>query len=187
MNYKRKAIFITGTDTNVGKTVASLVVGLLLQNKNIDVGVMKPVQCAGNDAAFLKEKLNLDDDLGLINPYFAKEALSPHLAFKRQKTEISFNHIQKCFEKLINRHDFVLVEGAGGLLAPVQGEYLMADLARDLDLEVLIVARLSLGTINHTLLTIEHARSLGLKVCGVIFNQDKENSRGLAEKTNPLA
>jgi len=187
MSYKQKAIFITGTDTNVGKTVASLVAGLLLQKKNIDVGVMKPIQCAGGDAAFLKEKLSLGDDLSLINPYFAKEPLSPHLAFKRQKTKISLSHIKNCFEKLIARHDLVLVEGAGGLLAPIQGDYAMADLARDLNLEVLIVARLSLGTINHTLLTIEQARSLGLKVCGVIFNHDKKGSLGLAEKTNPLA
>jgi adenosylmethionine-8-amino-7-oxononanoate aminotransferase len=187
MSRQQKAIFMTGTDTNVGKTTAALVIGLLLQKRNIHVGVMKPFQCAGEDAAFLKKKLSLRDALKDINPYFAKEPLSPHLAFSRQKTKISLSRIRTCFEKLKARYDVVLVEGAGGLLAPIQDNYLMADLARELDLEVLIVSRLSLGTINHTLLTINQARTLGLKVCGVVFNQGQNSSQGLAEKTNPLA
>jgi len=76
-----KGIFITGTDTNIGKTVATLVLGVLAQEEGINVGVMKPVQCAGNDAQFLKQTLGVKDSLTKINPYFANEPLSPHLAF----------------------------------------------------------------------------------------------------------
>ena len=184
---KRKAIFITGTDTDVGKTVACLTLGILLQKKNIDVGVMKPVQCAGSDAAWLKKKLRLRDDLGLINPYVAQEPLSPHLAFKRQGVKISVSYIKKCFDQLTARHDLLLVEGAGGLLAPIRENYLMADLARDLDLEVLIVARLGLGTINHTLLTVCEARRRGLKVCGVVLHEGKNRVPGIPERANPQA
>ena len=84
-----KGIFITGTDTNIGKTVATLVLGVLAQEKGIDIGVMKPVQCAGNDGQFLKRSLGVKDSLAKINPYFANEPLSPHLAFARQKKAIN--------------------------------------------------------------------------------------------------
>ncbi len=187
MKIKRRAIFITGTDTGVGKTVATLTLGLLLQARGVNVGVMKPVQCAGDDALFLKNRLHLEDDLKEINPYFAKEPLSPHLAFKRQKTKISIDGIRRGLETLRSRHDVVLVEGAGGLFAPIHNDYVMADLARDLDLDVVIVSRLSLGTINHSLLTIAQARQQGLKVCGVLFNQTVTGTQGIAEQTNPEA
>ncbi len=164
----------------------AVAVGLVLQKKGIDVGVMKPVQCAGADARFLKEKLNLSDEFSLINPFFAKEPLSPHVAFKRQGTKIDVAHIKKCLETLKARHDVVLVEGAGGLLVPIEGNYLMTDLARDLGLDVLIVSRLKLGTINHTLLTIREAQAAGLAVRGVIFNQTTQK-QGIPEKTNPDA
>lgn len=182
-----KGIFITGTDTDVGKTISTLALGLVLQKRGINVGVMKPVQCGGHDAQFLKEKLKLKDDLRDINPYFAKEPLSPHIALRRQGTKISISQIKKCFNRLKACHDVVLVEGAGGLFVPIQGDYLMADLARDLGLDVVIVSRLSLGTINHTLLTIAQARSSGLKVRGVIFNQGNKKGAGIPEKTNPKA
>lgn len=181
-----RAIFITGTDTDVGKTVTTFALALTLQKKGVNVGVMKPVQCAGSDARFLKKKLGLSDELSLINPYFAKEPFSPHIAFKRQKTKIDINHIKECFETLKARHDVLLIEGAGGLLVPIQENYLMADLARDLGIDVLIVSRLALGTINHTLLTIRQAQGVGLKVRGVIFNQTAEK-QGIPEKTNSEA
>ncbi|MCX5681934.1 MAG: dethiobiotin synthase, partial [Candidatus Omnitrophica bacterium] len=95
MNLKQRAIFITGTDTDVGKTIASLVIGLAMQKKGIDVGVMKPVQCAGHDAQFLKEKLKIKDSLRDINPYFAREPLSPHAAFKRQGIKIDISHLKE--------------------------------------------------------------------------------------------
>ncbi|MCX5681364.1 MAG: adenosylmethionine--8-amino-7-oxononanoate transaminase, partial [Candidatus Omnitrophica bacterium] len=104
---------------------------------------------------------------------------------KRQGIRIDISHLKECFERLKAKHDFLLVEGAGGLFVPIQGDYLMSDLARDLGLEVLIVSRLSLGTINHTLLTIRQARSSGLKVRGVILNQGNQKALGIPERTNP--
>ncbi|MDE2028566.1 MAG: dethiobiotin synthase, partial [Candidatus Omnitrophica bacterium] len=80
---KSKVFFITATDTGVGKTITTLVLGLWLRRRGCKVGVMKPVQCAGSDARFLKMALGLDDDLRVINPYYAPEPLSPHLAFRR--------------------------------------------------------------------------------------------------------
>lgn len=180
-----KGIFITGTDTGVGKTMAALVLGVLLQEEGFNVGVMKPVQCAGDDAAFLRRSLKIKDSLKSINPYFAREPLSPHLAFSREKINIDIRHICDAYDDLKQRHDFLLVEGAGGLCVPIQKDYWMADLIKDLGLDVIIVSRLSLGTINHTLLTIQQAREQGLNVRGVIFNQSRPRKTGIPEKTNP--
>ncbi|MFT5387190.1 MAG: dethiobiotin synthetase, partial [Candidatus Omnitrophota bacterium] len=83
-----KSIFITGTDTDVGKTVATFAIATLLKNKGINVGVMKPVQCSGDDAEFLTNALDLQDNFEDINPYYADEPLSPHLAFKRRGEKI---------------------------------------------------------------------------------------------------
>jgi dethiobiotin synthetase len=172
---KAKAIFITATDTGVGKTVTAFVLGVLLENRGFNVGVMKPVQCGGNDAQFLKA----------INPFYAPEPLSPHLAFRRAKIKFDKRLVQEGLKKLRARHDIVLVEGAGGLMVPLTNSYYNADLIADLKARVIIVARLGLGTINHTLLTINEAKKRGLMIMGIIFCQTKPVRRGLPENTNP--
>ena len=180
-----KAFFITGTDTNVGKTVATYALGSMLKDQGYDVGVMKPVQCGGDDAQFLKDRLNIADDLKLINPCYAKEPLSPHLAFRRAGQKVDFKRIKKSFHILCLRHDIVLVEGAGGLMAPLTSKLFNADLIKALDIPLIIVARLGLGTINHTILTINQAKTHGLKIEGIIFNDMNPKVKSLAEKTNP--
>lgn len=182
-----KVIFITATDTGVGKTVATAVLGTLLKAQGFSVGVMKPIQCGGHDAAFVKKFLNVNDDIREINPYFAPEALSPHLAFARAKIQISIPQILKSFQALKSKYDIVLVEGAGGLLVPIKENYFVMDLIRDMDADVVIVSRLGLGTINHTLLTISQCREAGLNICGVIFSEVQKGEHGLPEKTNPQA
>jgi len=184
---KAKAIFVTGTDTGVGKTVATAVLGTLFKDKGWDVGIMKPIQCGGKDAQFLRELLKVSDPLEEINPYHAKEALSPHLAFERAKMPVKVSRIKDLFEKLRLRHDILLVEGAGGLCVPIKPGYFIADLIRELDIEVVIVSRLGLGTINHTLLTARQAQAEGLNVKGVLFNADQSRPKGIPEKTNPSA
>ncbi len=189
-----RGIFITGTDTGVGKTVAMLVLGIHLQKAGFNVGIMKPVQCAGKDASFLKKSLHLACDLTHINPYLAPEPLSPHLAFSRIKNEINASKIITAYQHLQQHHDIILVEGAGGLLVPLRKDYLVADLVRDMDLDLIIVARLGLGTINHSLLTIQAARAHGLHVRGIIFNATRPimpgisqaTPLGLPERTNPI-
>lgn len=183
----RQGIFISGTDTGVGKTIAICVLGTLLQDRGLDIGVMKPVQCGGGDAAFLRKSLSIKDSLDEINPYRAKEPFSPHIAFKRQRTVIDIERIKDAYHNLKDRHDLLLVEGAGGLLAPIKNNYLVADLIKDLDLELIIISRLNLGTINHTLLTIHQARERGIRIKGVIFNEVQKTRRGIPEKTNPQA
>jgi dethiobiotin synthetase len=172
---KGKVIFITATDTGVGKTVAAFALSVLLEAQGHRVGLIKPVQCAGNDAQFLKA----------VNPFYAPEPLSPHLAFRRAKINFNKRKIMDRLNKLRLRHDIVLVEGAGGLMVPLTEKYYNADLIADLKAQVVIVSRLGLGTINHTLLTINELRKRGLKILGILFCQAKPGGLGLPEKTNP--
>jgi len=182
---KGKVIFVTATDTAVGKTVTTFCLGVLLRSRGFDVGVMKPVQCAGHDAQFLKKALGLQDELRVINPFYAPEPLSPHLAFRRAKIKFDKQRVQDSLKNLRANHDIVLVEGAGGLMVPLTEGYYNADLIADLRVPVIIVARLGLGTINHTLLTINELRRRGLKILGIVFCQTKPGRKGLPEKTNP--
>ena len=178
-----KSIFITATDTGVGKTIISCAIGLILKKKGIDVGVMKPFQCAGTDAQFLCRALEIKDEQELVNPYYAGEPLAPYVAFKRAKVKIDLGKVFKAYKELSKRHEVLIIEGAGGLLAPIKEDYLVADLIRDLDAPIVIVARAGLGTINHTLLTQRYALDYGIKVKGVIINGYQ--GKGAAEKTNP--
>src|SRR3989338_3099037 len=180
-----KALFITATDTGVGKTIISCAIWLALKKKGIDAGYMKPFQCSGNDTDFAVKVLGIKDDKKLVNPYYAKAPLAPYVAFKRAKAKIDLEKIIFAYNELKKRHEFLIVEGAGGLLVPLMEGYLVADLIRDLDIPALIVARAGLGTLNHTLLTQRYAFNYGLKVKGVIINGYK--GKGIAEKTNPDA
>jgi len=180
-----KRIFITATDTGVGKTVVTFVLGALLKAKGYKVGVLKPVQCAGNDAQWLKRKLELEDDIRGINPFWAPEPLSPHLALKRAKMKFSLRPVKAALKKLEAKYDTILIEGAGGLMVPLKDGYYNADLIRDLKTEVIIVSRLGLGTINHTLLTINQAKAYGLKMKGIIFSDGKAGKKTLPERSNP--
>jgi adenosylmethionine-8-amino-7-oxononanoate aminotransferase len=184
---RSRSFFITGTDTGVGKTRAVWALGLLLQQKGLDVGVFKPVQsggAAGGDAGFLKARLRLKDALREINPYCAPESLSPHIALPRAGIKVDKKKILSAFQVLKDRHDWMLTEGAGGLLVPINKNYLMADLAVDLGAELIIVSRLGLGTINHTLLTVREAERRGVRVAGILFC-DATGKAGIPEKTNP--
>ena len=183
---KKRVIFITGTDTRVGKTIATFALGVLFQDAGYKVGVMKPVQCAGRDIQFLSNALGVHEEMSLLNPYYAKEPLSPHLALKRAKIKFDKQRVFDALEILRARYDVVLVEGAGGLMVPLTDNYYMVDLIRDLGAETIIVSRLGLGAINHTLLTINQAKAKGLPIKGIIFSTNSLKQQSVAERTNPM-
>lgn len=186
-----KGIFITGTDTGVGKTVITAALALSLKNAGLNVGVMKPVQSGSSlpgmtDIEFLRavlaEKEPSPDDC----IYSFEAPLSPHAAAVLSGETIDPGKIKSAYGRLASSRDVVLVEGAGGLLVPILDDYLMADLASDLSLPLLVVSRPGLGTVNHTALTIECARRRGLTVLGVVINAFPDSPE-LAELTNPSA
>ena len=178
-------IFITATDTGVGKTMTTLALGLLLQEQGYQVGVLKPVQCAGDDAAFLKKHLQLDDPLAVINPIFVPEPLSPHLALKRAKCTFNLTTIKHALAILEKKYDIILIEGAGGLMVPLTDNYYTVDLIRDLRAKALIVSRRGLGSINHTLLTINQLKVKKIPISGLIFCDHQRTKETVASRTNP--
>ncbi len=189
MSYLPKGIFVTGTDTGVGKTVVSAALAWSLKQSGKRVSVMKPVQTGTDlvglmDIEFIQRAIELDYPLDDVCPYRFPHPLAPLTAANIAGKRIDLDVIKSCFHKLSTAHDTVIVEGAGGLLVPITDGYLMSDLAFDLGLSVILVARPGLGTLNHTLLTLESARVRGLKVMGIIINQFPAKP-GFAERTNP--
>jgi dethiobiotin synthetase len=176
---KANGIFITGTDTGVGKTVAAAALARLLKTSGINVGVMKPVtsgcrvsadKLISDDAELLAWGAGISEVTSDIAPYLLREPLAPSEAAHRDGTRIDFTTIRDAFNRLEQQHDFVIVEGAGGLMVPLAGGLLVADLINHLSLPALVVTRPNLGTINHTLLTTFAAKQMGINVAGIIIN-----------------
>ena len=168
-----KGIFITGTDTGCGKTYVTALLAKFLADKGMDVGVMKPISAgpaSENDAVLLKKELKLSDPIGLINPIRLKYPLAPHPAAQKEGKKIEIKKIFKAYRTLSQKHELVLVEGLGGVAVPITANYVLIDLIRDMKLPTIIVARAGLGTINHTLLTINALRQEKIEVLGVILN-----------------
>jgi dethiobiotin synthetase len=175
--------FITGTDTGVGKTVVTALLAQHFQKRGVDVGVLKPFASGcelengvlvSEDATFLKTNCRLKDDLEQINPARWREPLAPLVAARRARDDSDYwAKGLAAYEVLQSRHEMVLVEGVGGLLVPIaerDGKILTCvDLASTLVLPVIVVARRTLGTINHTLLTIEVLRTAQFEIAGLIF------------------
>lgn len=189
---KSNGIFITGTDTEIGKTIIAGGLAAALKATGVDVGVMKPIATGGishptvsEDAIFLQHAAQVDDALAFINPICLRHPLAPSVAAALEGVAIDLSQVDVAFNRLCQRHQFMVVEGVGGLAVPIQGELVVADLAKRLNLPLLIVARASLGTINHTLLTVTFARSFDLEIRGVVLNGLQADAKGLAEETNP--
>ena len=168
---KIKAVFVTGTDTHIGKTFVTAQLIQRLQELGLSVAALKPVACGhcGRAAAVLYWKLaNKKIPLGTINPYWFRKPLAP--IAQKSKPDISIAKIRGLFQKLRKQCDIVLVESAGGLLTPLTWSMSVRDLTESLRLPLVVVARAGLGTLNHTILTVEAARRAGLKVAAVVLN-----------------
>lgn len=179
-------LFITGTDTGVGKTYVTTLLAKYFQKQGIKVAIFKPIATgpkSENDALYYRKQLKLKEPLTLINPIHLSFPLAPYPAAKLEKKKINLKKIFKTYKILESKSDLVLVEGIGGVLVPITKNYLVADLIEDLNLPSVIVARAGLGTINHTLLTIEVLKAHKIKIIGVIMNGFGKKS-DISEKTN---
>lgn len=183
---KYNGIFITGTGTGVGKTTVAGIIAHRLREKGISVGVMKPISCGSRrDALSLKKIADVTDSIDEINPIYLKKPLAPLVSAGFENKRINLDKILTAYKKLCQRYNFLIVEGAGGLLVPITKKIYMADLARMFGLPLIIVSYPGIGSINHTLLTINCARSYGLEILGFVFDYTNPCKKGLAEKTNP--
>ena len=175
-----KTIFITGTDTGVGKTVITACIAAALLRKGKKVAVYKPVQC-GNllkgkiespDLAAVKKLSGISEDC-LFNDYSFKFASSPHLAAELENKKVDVDLIKKHHKEISKKFDCVLIEGAGGLIVPLTREYAVLDLISELSVPALVVARAGLGTINHTSMTIKCLKSQNIEITGIVMNYFK--------------
>ncbi len=189
-----KGLFITGTDTGVGKTFVTCGLAAALRAEGRRVAVMKPVETGctptaegglrAADAEILRLCAETDEAEEWICPVRFREPLAPKVAAARSGSRIDLARITSAFGELEARADIVLVEGAGGLLVPIVERTTMADLASMLGLPLVVVVGSKLGALNHTLLTFECARARRLQVRGYVINFPDAGAEEVAAQTN---
>jgi dethiobiotin synthetase len=185
-----RSVFITGTDTGVGKTFFACALAASLKAAGHKVGVMKPAEtgCGGGngnfepqDARALKHASGCEVPLDKICPYQFTEPLAPSVAAQREGRLIDIDRLMDIYHEISTGHDVTLVEGAGGLMVPLLASYTYADFASVAKLPLIVVAPNKLGVINHLLLTLEHASCKGLRILGYVLNHLDPMSSPAAE------
>jgi len=178
-------LLITGTNTGIGKTFVACGIARELKNRGIDVGVFKPF-CSGSreDAELLIKASGCGDDIETVNPLYFEKPLAPYSAARLDNLKIDLSKCFAAFDILKQRHEILIVEGAGGILVPiceVESEiYSFLDFFSECAGKIVVVASRDLGTINHSWLTIKACREKGLDIIGIIYNDTKP-----AEKVEP--
>jgi dethiobiotin synthetase len=174
-------LFVTGTDTGVGKTLLSALLVAALQRN-----YWKPIQtgeCEGTDRQTVMKLADVKDSEAYPEAYIFDPPVSPHLAAEQQGIEIDFNRIRRPASS-----SPLIIEGAGGLLVPINARQMMVDLIKHLDTSMVIATRTTLGTINHTLLTVAAARHAGLDIRGVVMiGHEKPDNRRAIERYGKVA
>ncbi len=173
-----KPLFITATDTDIGKTYVCAGLAHSLKKLDIDVGIMKPFACgvkqktgfSSNDLTILSKAAMVNDAEELLNPFFFPIPASPYTAAKNLGVKIDIDYLMKCFRKLDKIHDVMLVEGIGGIMTPILKDYAIIDLIKDLEANTIIVTSSKIGTINHTIMTCNMCKNMKIPVKGLIIN-----------------
>ena len=188
----RPGLFFTGTDTGVGKTLVTAAVARLLRAGGRDMVVCKPVASGArrvsgrwlaDDTVALAQAAGLNGEWERVTPWAFPDPVAPPLAARRQGAVLTLTALKAAVLDRARPGAALLVEGVGGLLCPLTEGETVADLVRELGLRLVVVTRRSLGTLNHTLLTLEAARARGLAVAGVVVSET-EPCAGLADETN---
>jgi len=189
-----KGVFVTGTDTGVGKTWVAAGITAALRRWGLNAGYFKPVQSGcpeedgrliPTDAGFAREFSGLAEPLDLLTPITLRLPLAPGVAASREGVTVDLERIARAWQELGSRYNLLVTEGAGGLYVPLRDyDFLVLDMVHWLRLPLIVVARAGLGTINHTVLTVKAAQQAGVPVAGVVINRYPERP-SLAEETNP--
>lgn len=191
---KVSGLFITGTDTGVGKTIVAGGIANLLHRQGHRVGVFKPVAsgCTSQyeglvnaDANFLRACSHCDFPLSVISPVGYVSPAAPVVCEEHENRVVDLGSIAEAYRKICAKSEIMIVEGIGGVRVPISFGVDVLDLMKQFDLPVVIVTRPNLGTINHTLLTIDAVRSAGLDPAGVVISGYDAANSGLAEETLP--
>jgi dethiobiotin synthetase len=168
-------VFVTGTDTGVGKTVVTATLALSLKSQDVKTGIMKPIETGADgsglsDSEWLSGVTDADGPRDLTTPYRFRTSAAPLVAASAEGAAIDPQRIVAAFQALSARYDCLLVEGIGGVMVPITKEFFVVDLIGMMQLSVLIVSPVSLGSINHSLLTVHALHARGISVLGFIFN-----------------
>jgi dethiobiotin synthetase len=175
----QRAMFVTGTDTDAGKTYISAALLRHFAAQSLRVVGMKPVASGAteldgvlhnSDVTQLRQASNVQADVRWINPYCFTPAIAPHIAAQQAGMAIDLQQIKQAYEQLCGMADVVVVEGAGGWLVPLNGQQTIADLAQLLDIPIVLVVRIRLGCINHALLSVADIQRRGLTLLGWVAN-----------------
>ena len=193
------SLFITGTDTDVGKTYVAAGFAVTLRKMGIDVGVMKPFAAGtaqktgfkSEDVEILANAAHVIDPEILLNPQFFPITASPYTALKNLKIKPNIQLILNSFKKLSKLHSMMLVEGMGGIMTPILRDYFVINLIKDMKLPTIVVTRTKVGTINHTIMTCKMCEKYKIPVKGIVINNFdtggyliKELKRDLENLTN---
>jgi dethiobiotin synthetase len=191
-----RGVFVTGTDTGVGKTVFCAGLAWALKKRHIDVGIMKPFATANKvfsrrykseDTAVLARAAGAREADADLNPSFYNLAASPMMASSLTgKPPPAIDAVQESLRRLASKHEFLIVEGIGGIMVPLTVSSTVADFAKLADLPVLIVTRPGLGTLNHTVLTANACKDYGLRIAGIVVNS-MPRIPDIVESNNPDA
>ncbi len=173
-----KSLFITGTDTDVGKTYIAAGLAVAFRKMGINVGVMKPFAAGraqkkgykSEDIVILSRAAKACDPEKLVNPQFFKIPASPYTAWKTLKTKPKISTILSSFKKLTKLHDMILVEGMGGIMTPILKNYYITNLIKEMKIPTVIVTRSKIGTVNHTIMTCKMCEKYKIPVKGIIIN-----------------
>ena len=173
-----KSLFITGTDTDVGKTYITAGLAITLRKMGIDVGVMKPFAAGikqkkgfkSEDVEILSNAAQINDPEILLNPQFFPISASPYTAWKKLKIKPKIPLILSSFKKLSQNHEMMLIEGMGGTMTPILKDYYVANLINDMKIPTVIVTRSKVGTVNHTLMTVMMCQKYKIPIKGIIIN-----------------
>src|SRR5690242_3311347 len=178
-----RGLFITGTDTGVGKTLVASGIARVLHQWGARVGVMKPI-ASGNrqDAKRLIVAAGLEESLDGVNPLFFKAPLAPTVAAQLERRTLDLESVYRAYWALHKKYDILIVEGVGGVKVPIGESTYVHDLIQALRLPALVVGRATLGTINHTLLTVEALERAKVSIAGILLNGGQ--GRTMAEVTN---
>ena len=178
-----KALFITATGTDVGKTYVSALICKRMKDEGFNIGYYKAALSGSSDikdsdAWYVKRKANLEYEYNEMVSYTYKHAYSPHLVAQIEGNPPDMKVIKKSYKNISKNHEYMIVEGSGGIICPIRYDddkkIFLEDIIKELDLPCLIVADAGLGTINSAVLTIEYMKSKKIKIKGIILNRFEE-------------
>ena len=189
-----KSYFITGTDTDVGKTFVTAGIASAMKKMGIDVGIMKPFAAGtpqkngykSSDVQILSKAAQVNEPEELLNPYFFPIPASPFTASKNLGIKVDIKIVMNSFKQLSSLHDVLLVEGMGGIMTPILENYFIINLIKNMNLETIIVTSSRIGTINHTIMTNEMCQRYGIKIRGLIINNLESNGYPINELKRDL-